>query len=242
MKTKMQDMQATITEKNRRSAEKEKEIANLRERYRVAIQSQNLMRRQIYEGEDRLEILEKDIKEVTRRLYDKEEYLRELHIFKPGDSIQEAARMDNKLLMKKQMYKENYDKFQKARQRKFALESKQDLIGCTLRAVNSKVSALKSELHHLGLENERKEEETRKSAENALLHSSGFEKLEIDIENIKRRVMEASKRMNSFTMQVSNKETEIRSIKFNRVNMENTIKNILRKVQENIARSSVSEM
>merc|ERR1711931_128635 len=165
---------------------------------------------------------------------------RGLSLFKPGNSIEEAEKMDQKLADTKKLYKENFDKFNKARQKKFALETKWDMIECTLRAVDSKVHALNSELHHLKLENERKLEGNRRSAENALLHSSGFQKLEQDIESMKERMMAANTRMNSLTMAVSNKETEIRSTRFNRMDMENTIKNILRKVKENVNRASLT--
>merc|ERR1719357_2501751 len=111
--------------------------------------------------------------------------------------------MDQKLVETKKLYKENFDKFNKARQKKFALETKQDMIECTLRAVDSKINAMNSELHHLKLENERKLEGSRRSAENALLHSSGFQKLEQDIESMKERMMAANTRMNSLTMAVS---------------------------------------
>merc|ERR1719462_7205 len=223
--------------KNKRSKDQEDETTRLKEGYKVAIQKQNQMRRTIYEHEDKQEVLDRDIKEIQRRTYEKEEYLRELSMFKPGNSIEEAERMDQKLVETKKLYKENFDKFNKARQKKFALETKKDMIECTLRAVDSKINAMNSELHHLKLENERKVEGSRRSAKNALLHSSGFQKLEQDIESMNQRMMGASQRMNSLTMQVSNKETEIRSTRFNRMDMENTIKNILRKVKENVTRS-----
>merc|ERR1712168_46907 len=230
-------MGQNIVLKNKKSQAQEEETVKLKEAYKVAIQKQNQMRRTIYEHEDKQEVLDRDIKEIARRTYEKEEYLRELSLFKPGNSIEEAERMDIKLADTKQLYKDNFDKFNKARQKKFALETKQDMIECTLRAVDSKINALNSELHHLKLENERKVEGSRRSAENALLHSSGFQKLEQDIESMNQRMMGASQRMNSLTMQVSNKETEIRSTRFNRMDMENTIKNILRKVKENVTRS-----
>merc|ERR1712013_515386 len=244
------------------------ETVRLKEAYKAAVQKQNGMRRTIYELEDKQEVLDRDVEEIARRLYEKEEYLRELSLFKPGNSIEEAEKMDQKLTETKQLYKENFDtgphamirqevlgakktlkwvhetvknmKFNKARQKKFALETKQDMIECTLRAVDSKINALNSELHHLNMENERKVEGSRRSAENALLHSSGFQKLEQDIESMNQRMMGASSRMNSLTMQVSNKETEIRSTRFNRMDMENTIKNILRKVKENVTRASTT--
>merc|ERR1712168_974870 len=231
-------MGQNIVLKNKKSQAQEEETVKLKEAYKVAIQKQNQMRRTIYEHEDKQEVLDRDIKEIARRTYEKEEYLRELSLFKPGNSIEEAERMDRKLAERKQLYKDNFDKFNKARQKKFALETKWDMIECTLRAVDSKVNALNSELHHLKLENERKVEGSRRSAENALVHSSGFQKLEQDIESMNQRMMGASQRMNSLTMQVSNKETEIRSTRFNRMDMENTIKNILRKVKENVNRAS----
>jgi len=237
MKERMKEMGHNIMLKNKRSKDQEEETTRLKEAYKVAIQKQNQMRRTIYEHEDKQEVLDRDIKEIQRRTYEKEEYLRELSMFKPGNSIEEAERMDQKLVETKKLYKENFDKFNKARQKKFALETKQDMIECTLRAVDSKINAMNSELHHLKLENERKVEGSRRSAENALLHSSGFQKLEQDIESMNQRMMGASQRMNSLTMQVSNKETEIRSTRFNRMDMENTIKNILRKVKENVTRS-----
>jgi len=238
MKERMREMGKNIMLKNKKSQGQEEEAARLKEAYKTAIQKQNQMRRTIYEHEDKQEVLDRDIKEIQRRLYEKGEYLRELSMFKPGNSIEEAEKMDQKLIDTKQMYKENFDKFNKARQKKFALETKQDMIECTMRAVESKINALNSELHHLKLENERKAEGSRRSAENALMHSSGFQKLEQDIESMNQRMMGASQRMNSLTMQVSNKETEIRSTRFNRMDMENTIKNILRKVKENVQRAS----
>jgi len=238
MKERMREMGKNIMLKNKKSQGQEEETARLKEAYKTAIQKQNQMRRTIYEHEDKQEVLDRDIKEIQRRLYEKGEYLRELSMFKPGNSIEEAEKMDQKLSETKQMYKENFDKFNKARQKKFALETKQDMIECTMRAVESKINALNSELHHLKLENERKAEGSRRSAENALLHSSGFQKLEQDIESMNQRMVGASQRMNSLTMQVSNKETEIRSTRFNRMDMENTIKNILRKVKENVQRAS----
>merc|ERR1719193_2326400 len=237
MKVRMQEMQRTVMAKYNSAIKMEEETNRLKENYKVAIGKQNQMRRTIYEHEDKQEVLDRDTKEITRRLYEKEEYVRELSLFKPGNSIEEAEKMDKKLVETKQLYKDNFDKFNKARQKKFALETKQDMIECTLRAVDSKINALNSELHHLKLENERKVEGSRRSAENALLHSSGFQKLEQDIESMNQRMMGASQRMNSLTMQVSNKETEIRSTRFNRMDMENTIKNILRKVKENVTRS-----
>jgi len=240
MKERMREMGQNIVLKNKKSQAQEEETVKLKEAYKVAIQKQNQMRRTIYEHEDKQEVLDRDIKEIARRTYEKEEYLRELSLFKPGNSIEEAERMDKKLADTKQLYKDNFDKFNKARQKKFALETKQDMIDCTLRAVDSKINALNSELHHLKLENERKVEGSRRSAENALLHSSGFQKLEQDIESMNQRMMGASQRMNSLTMQVSNKETEIRSTRFNRMDMENTIKNILRKVKENVNRASMN--
>merc|ERR1719228_1754498 len=233
-------MGQNIVLKNKKSQAQEEETVKLKEAYKVAIQKQNQMRRTIYEHEDKQEVLDRDVKEITRRLYEKEEYLRELSLFKPGNSIEEAEKMDHKLVETKKLYKENFDKFNKARQKKFALETKQDMIECTLRAVDSKINAMNSELHHLKLENERKVEGSRRSAENALLHSSGFQKLEQDIESMNQRMMGASQRMNSLTMAVSNKETEIRSTRFNRMDMENTIKNILRKVKENVNRASLT--
>jgi len=240
MKERMREMGQNIVLKNKKSQAQEEETVKLKEAYKIAIQKQNQMRRTIYEHEDKQEVLDRDIKEIARRTYEKEEYLRELSLFKPGNSIEEAERMDKKLADTKQLYKDNFDKFNKARQKKFALETKQDMIDCTLRAVDSKINALNSELHHLKLENERKVEGSRRSAENALLHSSGFQKLEQDIESMNQRMMGASQRMNSLTMQVSNKETEIRSTRFNRMDMENTIKNILRKVKENVNRASMN--
>merc|ERR1719228_1194967 len=233
-------MGQNIMLKNKKSQGQEEEVLRLKEGYKIAIQKQNQMRRTIYEHEDKQEVLDRDIKEIARRTYEKEEYLRELSLFKPGNSIEEAERMDKKLADTKQLYKDNFDKFNKARQKKFALETKQDMIDCTLRAVDSKINALNSELHHLKLENERKVEGSRRSAENALVHSSGFQKLEQDIESMNQRMMGASQRMNSLTMAVSNKETEIRSTRFNRMDMENTIKNILRKVKENVTRASMT--
>merc|ERR1719187_445060 len=233
----MKDMAKSVMEKNKLSAQQEAETAKLNEGYKLAIQNQNQMRRQIYEYEDKQEVLERDMKEVQRRLYEKQEYLRELSVFKPGNSIEEAERMDQKLIETKQMYKENFEKFNKGRQRKFALETKQDMIDLTLRAVDSKINALNSELHHLKLENERQTEGNKRSAENEMHRSARFQKLEKDIESMKERMLGASQRMNSLTMQVSNKETEIRSTRFNRMDMENTIKNILRKVKENVTRS-----
>ena len=67
------------------------------------------MRRTIYELEDKQEVLDRDVKEIARRLYEKEEYLRELSLFKPGNSIEEAEKMDQKLTETKQLYKENFD-------------------------------------------------------------------------------------------------------------------------------------
>lgn len=238
MKVRMKDMAKSVMEKNKLSSQQEAETAKLNEGYKLAIQNQNQMRRQIYEYEDKQEVLERDMKEIQRRLYEKQEYLRELSVFKPGNSIEEAEKMDQKLIETKQMYKENFEKFNKGRQKKFALETKQDMIECTLRAVDSKINALNSELHHLKLENERQTEGSKRSAENEMLHSTGFQKLEKDIESMKERMLGASQRMNSLTMQVSNKETEIRSTRFNRMDMENTIKNILRKVKENVTRAS----
>jgi len=240
MKVRMKDMGQNVMTKMQNAVKMEEETNRLKENYKVAIGKQNQMRRTIYEYEDKQEVLDRDTKEITRRLYEKEEYLRELSLFKPGNSIEEAEKMDKKLGETKHLYKENFDKFNKARQKKFALETKWDMIECTLRAVDSKVHALNSELHHLKLENERKLEGNRRSAENALLHSSGFQKLEQDIESMKERMMAANTRMNQLTMAVSNKETEIRSTRFNRMDMENTIKNILRKVKENVNRASLT--
>merc|ERR1712142_749266 len=117
-------MGQNIMAKNKKSQEQEEETAKLKESYKVAIQKQNQMRRTIYELEDKQEVLDRDVKEITRRLYEKEEYLRELNLFKPGNSIEEAEKMDKKLVETKQLYKENFDKFNKARQKKFALASR----------------------------------------------------------------------------------------------------------------------
>merc|ERR1712142_911241 len=136
-------MGQNIIAKNQKSKDQEEETAKLKESYKVAIQKQNQMRRTIYEHEDKQEVLDRDIKEIQRRTYEEEE------------------RMDQKLVETKKLYKENFDKFNKARQKKFALETKWDMIECTLRAVDSKVNALNSELHHLKLENERKVEGSR---------------------------------------------------------------------------------
>merc|ERR1719219_3082098 len=124
--------------KQQKSVHMEEEANRLKESYKVAIGKQNQMRRTIYEYEDKQEVLDRDTKEITRRLYEKEEYLRELSLFKPGNSIEEAEKMDKKLGETKHLYKENFDKFNKARQKKFALETKWDMIECTLRAVDSK--------------------------------------------------------------------------------------------------------
>merc|ERR1719348_102464 len=116
-------MGQNIMLKNQKSQAQEEEAAKLKEAYKVAIQKQNQMRRTIYEHEDKQEVLDRDIKEIQRRTYEKEEYLRELSMFKPGNSIEEAERMDQKLVETKKLYKENFDKFNKARQKKFALET-----------------------------------------------------------------------------------------------------------------------
>merc|ERR1719369_2258814 len=129
MKVRMHEMQRTVMAKYNGAVKMEEETNRLKENYKVAIGKQNQMRRTIYEHEDKQEVLDRDTKEITRRLYEKEEYLRELSLFKPGNSIEEAEKMDKKLL-----------------------ETKQDMIECTLRAVDSKINALNSELHHLKLE------------------------------------------------------------------------------------------
>merc|ERR1719369_252918 len=149
MKVRMQEMQRTVMAKYNSAVKMEEETNRLKENYKVAIGKQNQMRRTIYEHEDKQEVLDRDVKEITRRLYEKEEYLRELNLFKPGNSIEEAEKMDKKLVETKQLYKENFDtplgkirqelmaakqsmkwmrktaasmKFNKARQKKFALE------------------------------------------------------------------------------------------------------------------------
>ena len=82
---------------------------NLFTGYRKAIIRQNKMRRATYEGEERLGVVERNIRELEKRLYEKQEFLREIKTFKLGDSIEEAARMDQVLIEKKQLYKDNYD-------------------------------------------------------------------------------------------------------------------------------------
>jgi len=241
MKERMRDSANMIITKNQICEEQEQQAKELKDAYRKAVMRQNKMRRQIYEDEEKLEIVDRNIKELEKRLYEKKEYLRELATYKPVDSIQEAARMDVKLAEKKRMYAENYDKFQKGRQRKIHLEQKHDLLECRARAVHSKIKALTCEIHHLKLGHERKTEESQKSAENAMYSSNEYERLEADMDVMRARMMEASQRVNSLTMQVQNKETEIRSMRFNRLDMETTIKNILRKVQEQIAKSQQQE-
>merc|ERR1711872_1068186 len=115
MRERMKEMGQNIMAKNQKSKDQEEETAKLKESYKVAIQKQNQMRRTIYEHEDKQEVLDRDVKEIQRRLYEKGEYLRELSMFKPGNSIEEAEKMDQKLSETKQMYKENFDKFNKAR-------------------------------------------------------------------------------------------------------------------------------
>jgi len=241
MKDRMRESANTIITKNEISDQQEQHTKELKEAYRRAVIRQNKMRRKIYEDEEKLEIVDRNIKELERRLYEKQEFLRELSTFKTGDSIEEAARMDVKLAEKKRLYAENYDKFQKGRQRKIELEQKHDLLECRARAVHSKIKALTCEVHHLKLGHERKTQESQKSAENAMFSSSEYEKLEKDMDVMRARMLGASQRVNSLTMQIQNKETEIRSMQFNRLDMETTIKNILRKVQEQIAKNQQRE-
>jgi len=238
MKLRLKEMLEAVQFKNERAGEMEEEVKNLKERYRNAIASQKKMRRDLYEGEERLPNLDRDQKELQRRLYEKTEFLRELKSFKSGDSIEEAAKMDIKLADKKEVYKENYDKFQKARQSKLVLETKQELMDCRMRAVTSKLNALNSELHHLKVEGERQREENSRSAENAMTSSGDYSKLEQDMAAMRQRMLEATQKVNNLSNIIQNKETEIRSLSFNRLDMENTIKKILKKVQAQIERGN----
>jgi len=241
MKSRMRESAEHVNHMNQEADQMEADTIKLKEGYRKNIIRQNKMRRQIYEGEERLEILERNIKELERRLYEKQEFLRELAKFRASDSIEEAARADQKLVDKKRLYAENYDKFQKGRQHKITLEQRQDLLDCRSTALKSKIHALTCELHHLKLGQERKTEETKKSAENAVFSSAEYEKLEADMDAMRKRMLCGSQRVNSLTMQIQNKETEIRSMKFNRLEMEKTIKNILMKVQEQVNKMNDQE-
>jgi len=237
MKRRMKETVQNIHDKIERAEQMEQETVRLKEEYRKNIIRQNKMRRIIYEDEERLEVLERNKKELERRVYEKEEYLRELLKFKTGDSIEEAKKADQKLADMKDLYRENYDKFQKGRQRKISLEQRQEMMDIRERAVSSKLNALTCELHHLKLGKEAKTQESLKTAENAVYNTSEYEKLEANMDVMRKRTMSASQRVNFLTMQVSNKETEIRSMRFNRLEMESTIKSILRKVQEQYKRS-----
>merc|ERR1712002_1105246 len=237
MKRRMKETVQNIHDKIERAEHMEQETVRLKEEYRKNIIRQNKMRRIIYEDEERLEVLERNKKELERRVYEKEEYLRELLKFKTGDSIEEAKKADQKLADMKDLYRENYDKFQKGRQRKISLEQRQEMMDIRERAVSSKLNALTCELHHLKLGKEAKAQESLKTAENAVYNTSEYEKLEANMDVMRKRTMSASQRVNFLTMQVSNKETEIRSMRFNRLEMESTIKSILRKVQEQYKRS-----
>jgi len=219
---------------NNESAKMEQEVLDLKEAYKKHIIRQNKMRRVIYEGEEKMEFLERDIKELERRLYDKQEFLRELEKFRVSDSIIEAANTDDRLVELKHVYAENNDKFLRAREEKITLEQKQELLECRAHALDAKTHALTCELHHLRVGAERKTEETQRSAENAAFSSNEYEQLEEDMDAMRKRMLTASQRTNSLTMQIANKETEIRSMKFNRMEMEKTIKTILVKVQEQI--------
>merc|ERR1719348_713951 len=146
------------------------------------------MRRVIYEGEEKLEVLDRDIKELERRLYEKQEFLRELDKFRVSDSIIEAAKADDRLAELKRTYAENNDKFLRARGEKINLEQKEEYLECRARALESKRNALTCELHHLRVGAERKTEETKRSAENAAFSSTEYAQLEADMDEMRGQV------------------------------------------------------
>lgn len=75
--------------------------------HEIAIETQQTICRQLRDGELKLEIIQDRIERVEKKLFLKEEYLRESLRFEVGESIGLAKQKDQVLKDKKKIYMEN---------------------------------------------------------------------------------------------------------------------------------------
>lgn len=232
LKALMKEKAEMAQRKTEHADELEKKVKELKDGYRIAIQSQTTMKQQISDNEERLLQIEKKMKEIKRRLEEKLELLRETTGFTANPSIEQSKNIENRLAEKKKLLHEQTKKFNAAKERKTELENKKAMVECKTRANISKVSYLKTELHHANLKEERLKQAKKQIDDLQTATSSKSQEMEEAMDGGKRKVGEIKLRVSLLEANIESKEDEIMSMNINRKKLEGTIVNILTKIKE----------
>lgn len=190
------------------------------------------MKDRIIECEEKIRKNEEKVKEVTRRLFEKEQILTELraynkHLKKVTPEEGAVADTEAKLRKSKELYSDNYRMYQIGREKRSDLDLKLERVEIKANDMERRVSELSVKLEQHKLDDRRKKLGCRK----AETHSANLEQKTVDVdqalEHTLKRKENARNRVKHLQEAVTKTRNEVESYSHDHQRIESTLTDLL---------------
>lgn len=232
IKAHLKGLQAQIKAINEARDRTEQENEKAKLVFLKAYGRQQKLRENMTETEERIDKTEEKIKEIKKRMNEKEQFLEESQKF--NRSLKSVApdanvvnEVEERLHKYKELYSQNYERYQKARNVKIELEQKVELVETKSQDAKRRLVALQTELEYNKLEEGRRQEGCKSAIDNAFKSEKNYLDLQRNLDVVMKRREEGLKKMNALESKVAKTEDEIDTLNFDRRRIEATIREIL---------------
>lgn len=232
IKNNMKVMVESIKKVNAKAELIEEEVEQAKKAYQSRAAKLQPMKDRIIECEEKIRKNEERSKELTRRLMEKEQVLRELktfnkHLKKITPEEGAVAETQEKLRKYKEIYSQNYKKYQSAREKRSILDQRLEISEIRSQECERKAQQLHVQLEQNKLEDKRKQLGCKKAIDLAYGAEKNIGDIDRAMESVMKRKSNAENRIRFMEDAISKTENDIDNFNYDRRRIEATLTELL---------------
>jgi len=232
IKNNMKVMVESIKKVNAKAELIEEEVEQAKKAYQSRAAKLQPMKDRIIECEEKIRKNDERSKELTRRLMEKEQVLRELktfnkHLKKITPEEGAVAETQEKLRKYKEIYSQNYKKYQSAREKRSILDQRLEISEIRSQECERKAQQLHVQLEQNKLEDKRKQLGCKKAIDLAYGAEKNIGDIDRAMESVMKRKSNAENRIRFMEDAISKTENDIDNFNYDRRRIEATLTELL---------------
>jgi len=232
IKNNMKVMVESIKKVNAKAVLIEDEVELAKKAYQSRVVKLQPMKDRIIECEEKIRKNEEKGKDLSRRLLEKEQLLSELKVFnkhlkKVTPEEGAVGDADAKLRKYKEIYAENYRKYQSAREKRSNLDQKLEIAEIKGQEAARKIAQMTIQLEQNQLEDKRKQYGCKKAIDDAYSAEKNILDIDRALEHVMKRKENAQHRIKYLEEAISKTENDIDNYNYDRRRIETTLTELL---------------
>jgi len=221
LKESMKNMNQKAKDKNERAERMEKELAVAKQAHIKAYGRLQALKERKIDIEERIERNNDKIKDLTKRVNEKEKFVEESKKFAKSLKVivpeeHEVMEMEERLRVQKEIYSQHYEKYNRMKNRKVELEQEFEHAELKAHEACRRMEALNTELEYSQTEEARREEACRAAIDGAFNYEKKCLDLQNGLDHIMQRKEEATKRINKLEKETRKAENATETLTFER--------------------------